>query len=94
MTKIKVEVTQDDIDMGLACSASCCPIALAVKRTLRENGDSFGGVFVGSKAVRVQRKEYAPSIHYNLPVEAVDFIIAFDDGHDVKPFILELERMY
>ncbi len=92
---MKIQVTQEDIDRGEPAEAKCCPIALALSRTL--NGVS---VWVEKEYIVVN-----PDCHYiaervpternravTLPPEAQYFIAEFDDNgpDDVGPFEFDL----
>ena len=81
---ITVNVTQEDIDKGMPCMPSCCPITLAVKR---EHGFKF--VSTGVSYVSTSNDEETPDwTDYYLPSEAQEFIDLFDgEGkHTVEPF--------
>lgn len=78
---MKVFVTQDHIDTARRLldnipSAYCCPIAQAI-----------GGknVCVGDIEATSDGKIWAP-----LPIEAQEFVIAFDKGKYVEPIEFEL----
>jgi hypothetical protein len=76
---VAVEVTQDDIDNGVAGSHTKCPIALALRRLT-----GFGGATVGYTSCGPYHERYY------LPAYARKFIGAFDSDKPVKPFTLEL----
>lgn len=90
--KLRVEVTQEDIDNGVIASPQNCPIALAVKRELTAQGYHYLGIIVGNMQVQVLYDAYCPVARYNLPVEAYNFILAFDNKGTVEPFTMELKR--
>ena len=75
MSRIHIKVTQEDIDLGLAYEASSCPVALALQRELDMPGASLcsSNITVGEH-------------NYNPPDEVRDFVVAFDNGKEVKPF--------
>ena len=80
MKKIRIRVTQKDIDEGADCSPDFCPIALSLKRR------GFGRVQVGTTG-------WFPTarVEYPLPSDAAYFITAFDEGHPVEPCWFTLE---
>lgn len=89
MAKIKINVTQDDIEQGKRNCGNHCAIARAVKREIEELvpydvtpeiGGLFGDFYVshvGSFDVKLTRK-------------AAKFIRDFDNGRPVKPFSFTL----
>ena len=83
MEKLKVEVTQDDIDRGVRHEPSECAIARAVGRAAM----SDGRINVGVSWVYCD----AYLSWANLPKTARTFVERFDSGDDVKPFSFELE---
>lgn len=80
--KIRVNVTQRDIERGTPERSDICPIARAARRHegLRE-------AFVAQTHVEL----VWPSRVVELPPEARVFILAFDKGHPVAPFSFDLE---
>jgi hypothetical protein len=82
--KIIVSVNEKHIANGKAENAGSCPIALAIKELLPKKKSNLRvrACVVGFS--RVIRKAI-------LPVEAKEFIKAFDAGKKVKPFIFLLE---
>lgn len=82
-TRLTVDVTQADIDRGVA-NWRACPIAWAVRRALPN-----------AKGVRVDGEVYVDGASYALTRRARRFIKAFDEGHAaVAPtrFQFRLER--
>ncbi len=76
---MKVRVTQEHIRCGERRSPRGCPIALA----LREKR--------GLSNVRVHLTHaFTPSHEFRLPLEAQEFIKAFDNRSPVEPFSFEL----
>lgn len=77
MKRIKICVTQDDIDKGIQGSGRYCPIALAVKRAriIPDHEVSVGQIYLDfpEKKVRPSRS-------------AKRFIGRFDSSKPVKPF--------
>ena len=85
--KLKINVTAKDIENGQKCSASCCPIALSLKRKGLFNS-SVGSVGTTTTSFIYEEIEYH---RVPLPLTARQFIHAFDDGIPVKPFSFTLE---
>ena len=80
MRKIKVDVTQADIDAGKMHSCTMCPVALAISRVLRDDALVVGYHGWNSK-----------DNHGTFPMRVADFINAFDEGYPVFPIQFELE---
>lgn len=88
-----VNITEEDIRNGVAQSCYQCPVALASARTFNVQlaWVSYRKVFVPNEDGSVawgldgQRADC-----YELPKEAIDFIIQFDDRKEMKPFSFEL----
>lgn len=78
---LKVEVTADDIASAKPRDLCWCPIAIAIRRAI---GDPSEVVSVANFGVAIGDGRAG------LPLEAVDFIKAFDSGKPVKPFAFEL----
>jgi hypothetical protein len=81
---VRVRVTQKDIDNGEPLCDNDCPIALAVRRTIKRRvGVSYHGVY------------YTPSMQwaYELPVEVSRFIGRFDRLKPVKPFTFTMKAV-
>ena len=82
-SRVTVEVTQDDIDLGMQGSSRACPIALAAARALDggfENvsvASDVGATFFTWKTGPFSRGRYTA---YELPSEARAFIRDFDRG--------------
>ena len=93
MSKIIVEVTQEDIDKGERDHCTLCPIALALHRATGEVWD------VGNKYVRL--KDFGELVVENwdiwekylilMPDTAKTFIRIFDKTGQGEPFSFELE---
>jgi hypothetical protein len=76
--RVRIDVTQEDIEAGKRRKVTTCPIARAANR-----------VFV--KAARVNTFEIrVAGMHVftgqPLPLRASRFVMAFDSGRPVKPF--------
>jgi hypothetical protein len=83
---MQIQVTQDDIDFGMRDVATECAIARAV----REKINYTKSVYVGSNYVKID------SQWYNIPIEVIRFIQAFDQGDnylgdELEPFTFELK---
>jgi hypothetical protein len=81
--KIKIEVTQDDIDQGCRWSANHCPIARAVAQRFHSTQ-----VGVNRTWIRVG------SITFKTPLRAVRFIKRFDGKNLVKPFKFNITELH
>lgn len=84
MSRVKISVTQDDINSGVRNACLDCPIALAIKRA--------GHIAkVGSEVVYLPpnvRRAFRPT---SLPRSAQRFIRRFDQAKPVEPFNFFLE---
>jgi hypothetical protein len=86
---MKIIVTQNDIDLGAPGSYDECPVALAIKRSLIEQGFSYPVVKIRSCYAEIYDNEIA------LPNEARDFIAAFDYNKEwLNPKPMEFELAY
>ena len=82
---MKIQVTQDDINVGHRCSVAACPLAIAICRAVGHNE-----LIVVSCAVSIRGKLYM------LPESAREFIDMYDTskfGHQPIPFEFELEGL-
>ncbi len=77
---MKIKVTQEDIDRGIRCSTAHCPIVFAIRR---ETGNSAS---VHLPVVYINGLDVA-----DLPLSAMQFVVAFDRGQPVEPFEFEFE---
>lgn len=73
---MKIKVTKKDIENGKSCNNKCCPIALAIKRTLRQSEN----IFVDPICVQINGR------YISLPKRAMRFVEKFDVKESVKPF--------
>lgn len=80
MIKKTIKVTKTDIALGIPRSCYKCPIARAVSRAFK----SLAFVDVGANVIEVNYKY--KNWFADLPVKAMYFIDAFDDGRRTKPF--------
>jgi hypothetical protein len=79
---ITIEVTEEDIKKGEPDNCVSCAIALAVRKmfpTCRVDVD---------EQIRLRENKQNPEwdAHYELPLEAKEFIMRFDARCEVKPF--------
>ena len=88
---LKVKITKEDIEDGVAGSCYWCPVARAIRREVKKLKDTRAGYLLTGVAVycrEVRVGEWAG----NLPEEIANFVIAFDtDRNSVKPISFELE---
>lgn len=78
---MRIEVTEEDIRVGVLGSSHDCPIAQAFRRC------GYHDVVVDEVFA------HFPDRYLVLPDEAVAFIAAFDSGLSVAPFSFELEGL-
>jgi hypothetical protein len=81
--KVRIRVTQEDIDRGGEGSHTC-PIALAVRRALPELDQPrvcSGRIYLDADLIATVM----------LPAEAQDFIGRYDNALAVEPFEFELD---
>ena len=86
--KVTIEVTDDDISDGIKSSCHSCPIALAASRI-----DVARIISVNSSSMIVRNSYSRNGNFIVLPIEAIDFISAFDGlgPTAVEPFSFEIE---
>lgn len=80
MSAIRVNVTQRDIERGVADAVGSCPIARALRRHA-----GWERAFVTSNRAYVPNGQTA-----RLPSIAASFTARFDYGYEVKPFSFTL----
>lgn len=78
---MKIEVTQSDIDAGEAAHCVKCPIAIAASRAYGKPVHVYWDFFY---------VDSTPTLRVRVPVEACEFIAAFDAGRPVEPFSFEV----
>lgn len=92
---MRIQVTKNDIANGDAYGPRSCPIALATNRALKRVGRPGLGVKVGSRTLTIYCRKTGRTesiIHYENAYKKVrDWIIAFDEGLEVKPTRFDLE---
>lgn len=85
-----IDVTSADISEGLGCSATYCPIALALTRWLREHGFYAVQVTVSHHDAEVTLDWRLPHISYFH--NAYEWVSLYDAGRRVAPLAVGLER--
>jgi hypothetical protein len=84
MTTYTIDVTQEDIDRGERAKCMRCPIARAMQRVFPVNKVSvFGAItWIGNDR------------YSDLPDEAQQFIMYFDEDEPVEPFSFTINLSY
>jgi len=88
MKTVRVEVTAELIAAGIRKSCFECPLALAAMRAL---GGEFAYITTKGCCVDFPEGSAPERVRFRLPELAVDFMRAFDGGHNVEPFSFEIE---
>jgi hypothetical protein len=89
--KIKLEVTQNDIDKGIPGNGYCCPIAISLSRHLNQN-DLGVDPFVTDQSISYMNADTdCLSFTDYLPKLVQRFVKDFDSKREVEPFTTELE---
>ncbi|QGJ92042.1 hypothetical protein SEA_KEELAN_78 [Gordonia phage Keelan] len=84
---MKVEVTQEDIDLGKPGDPKSCPISRAIQR---KRGVVRATTMPGEAYVtRPDRWTY-----YKMPRKAMQFVLDFDQLKSVEPFTFETKPRY
>ena len=78
---MKIRITEEDIEQGVSCSPSRCPVARAIRR---DAGSTASHLTVSGATI------WIGDVHYRTPPRAFDFIFEFDNGDPVVPFEFEL----
>ena len=93
--KFQIDVTKEDIENGIRCSTSCCPVALAINRalglksewryiTVSETADTETDIIdIEFNMYGIEDCTYEQKI--------LDFIFDFDRENYVQPFSFTLE---
>ena len=79
MPTIYGKITQDDIDRGIKCMCTTCPLALSINRHL----NPLRFIAVGLRRVSIYvgvRSVYIP-----LPRKMTSWVARFDSGKPVRP---------
>lgn len=85
--ELVIEVTADDIDHGIVQDCAKCPIALAARRLY-----PMARIYVFGEITREISAYWPEAAYYEMPDEAVEFVIAFDEGEPVAPFTFTARR--
>lgn len=83
---LKIEVTERDVEQGVPCTVSRCPVALAVKRAVR---GMKGIKFVSAATHQIifsYKKKIDKKSTIKTPKTAREFMNEFDIGTDRKMF--------
>ena len=79
--KIRITVTQEDIDKGVPCNSVRCPIAKAVDRKF---GLNLLGASVGSRIITCFHN--GKHRKFQMSKSGMKFVQRFDDRKIVEPF--------
>ncbi len=82
MAAFTINVTQDNIDAGQPCKGNSCPVALALH-------DATGLSWYAGDQNLYHENRYGRRV--TTPKVVREFIEAFDDIRDVRPFSFTLE---
>jgi hypothetical protein len=96
--ELTVIVTEADIKNGKVNECESCPMAIAVYRALLEYDTEMaelmpyveGNVVHLFRALNEEPWDHEIAFSADLPVEAQDFVYAFDEFEPVKPFTTTL----
>jgi hypothetical protein len=80
MNRVKIRVTQDDIDKGIQSNCVECPVARALNRA------GIKGLVASSFVSVVSVNDGPAGFFAELPRSANRFIERFDNYREVKPF--------
>ena len=80
-TRIKVDVTQEDIDHGVQSDCRKCPVARAISRALGFQVEAYSTI-----GIWLSDSDKVPT-----PAIASAFIRQFDEFKPVSPFSFDLE---
>jgi hypothetical protein len=88
---LTIEVTQEDIDNGQKCDANYCPIALAVRQTVKNYRQ-----YLSVQPTVMYVDDGKVIREYKMPAVAEQFVRLFDDDEDVEPFTFtaDLKEVY
>jgi hypothetical protein len=88
---MRINVAQKDIDDGVRESCAACPVALAIRRKIRQGGIAVADRYMVVSGVQVTSSHtLIGTSSYSNPPEARAFIVAFDSGETVEPFSFDL----
>lgn len=88
MKTVKIDVTQEDIDLGRPQCAYRCPVALAISRILE---GKVGEVIVGDEEVHINRLNDEDFVLRTHSENVSGRIKTYDDTGKMDPFSFELE---
>lgn len=83
--KIKIEVTQKDIDSGVESDVEACPVWRGVRRVVKR------GMRVLVDHISIDLRINGMWEELFTPQRAINFMKRFDDGRAVKPFSFDLD---
>lgn len=83
---MKIEVKQEHIEKGKRQDACHCPVALAIKDTVKVKF-----VYVHLFEINLKKKWARKAVEITLSKKVEKFVKKFDDGKKVKPFSFELK---
>jgi len=83
-SRVKIEVTQDDIDRAIRNDSARCVAVQAIARTLKE----ASGVRVDTQTVRFRVGE--ERYQYLTPASCAAYVVDFDAGDKIEPFSFTL----
>lgn len=86
-----IEVTQDDIDGGMAYDAAHCPVAIALRRQLDCRNAHAAADFCNVFYLKDPNSRELYSYQCDLPEEAKRFIEDYDKNRPVQPFVFEVD---
>ena len=84
MERIKIQVTDKDINNGRKYSTANCPIALAIRRTVKDRQKTSWGANIIS--VTPAFISFGDNVDLKVSRSAKRFMNEFDKGGDVKAF--------
>ena len=84
MERIKIQVTEQDINRGRKHSTANCPIAKAIRRQVKEKQTASSGANVIS--VTPEHIRFGDYVDKTVSRSAKRFMNKFDRGGEVRPF--------
>lgn len=93
MESVQVNITEVDIEEGIAKSCSECPAARAIRRALKKQGYLFSSVLVNKFEVSMDLSwafKHSALFVVSAPEVLHDFVGKFDAGEPVKPISFAL----
>lgn len=90
--KVRIEITEQDIENGAKYNATRCPTSIAALRAVRALGLKVHCVTVGSVTMHfVLVGSAMPIVRVQQPKELQSWIASFDRGDKVQPAAFEIE---